>query len=110
MLCSECAGGSMQNSSSRGCADLLQPSMKGCNTAISDACAASSTNTFSKAFSSLLKMRRPVLDKVVKTISASCTKESSKFSDTCSAQCHTAWLVDVNMCKLSFAHSSLTLY
>ena len=60
--------------------------MKGCSTAISEAWAASSTSTFSKAFSNRLKMRRPVLDSVVNTISASCTKDSSRFSCTCNSK------------------------
>ena len=61
---------------------LLQPSMSGCKTAISEAWAASSISTFSKASFRWLKMRRPVLDSVVNTISASWTNDSSRLSFT----------------------------
>ena len=82
-------------------AHLLQPSMKGCSTAISEAWAASSTSTFSKAFSSRLKMRRPVLDSVVNTISASCTKDSSRFSCTCNSK-------DCNQAAMQALSTSIT--
>lgn len=71
-------------------AHRLQPKAKAWSVASSEACAASSTSTVSNFTPSRSKILRPVPDRVVKTISASCTKDSSRFSRACTAGCRSA--------------------
>ena len=62
---------------------LLQPRLSAWRAATSVACAASSTSTVSNLPTILPKERRPVLERVVKTISASCIRLASRLSRIC---------------------------